>query len=75
MFERLWKASQVELAPTEEELKAKVQEGLTRSPEEKAADRVAHLDALQHQPSIKLTREEAKAHEWTQRLKGLQNEA
>ena len=75
MFERLWNAPKVKLAPTEEELRAKVKEGSTHSPEEIAADRAAHLDALQHQPAITLTSEEAKAHEETQHLKDLQNGA
>ncbi len=72
MFERLWNAPKVKLAPTDEELKADVKEYAGRPPEEQKEDAATHLDALQHQPSITLTPEEKAAHEEVERLKRLQ---
>lgn len=58
MFEKPWNGPKINLAPTEEELKKKVQEGLQADGGEQAENRAAYLESLQKQPTITLTPEE-----------------
>lgn len=54
---------------------AKSQEEVLKMTEEQRESALDHLELLKHGGSIKLTPEEAKAHEEMEHLKNLQNEA